>query len=165
MLRVFLLFFGKCLSFFGKTVEWFYFGFLGWFSRRVAAVTCGDVFCRRVALLVIELGAGNDRDLERAICMIQGTTPTVSLRCDIDLTGWRVQVTLKAGETRLVFEDVRVEPQSFGCIVAFELTQEETLQLDCGTVKAQVRAEKDGKAVASTIAYTHIGKVLTREVL
>lgn len=97
--------------------------------------------------------------------MIQGTTPTVSLRCDIDLTGWRVQVTLKAGDVRLVFEDVRISPQPFGCIVAFDLTQEETLQLDCGTVKAQVRAEKDGKAVASTIAYTHIGKVLTREVL
>lgn len=41
--------------------------FCGGFSRRVVASTCSDVFCRRVVFIVLELGAGNDRDFREAM--------------------------------------------------------------------------------------------------
>lgn len=91
----------------------------------------------------------------------RGTTPQSALRCKrVDLTGWSVFVTFEQDGHELTVTDVEVEVVDGGSIVRFTLTQEDTLGFKEGTGKVQVRACKDGKAIASRKNFIDIGGVL-----
>lgn len=80
----------------------------------------------------------------------RGTTPTFSIEVDCDLTGWDTYMTFAQRQKRLTRRDVSITPTDEGCVVEAELTQEETLSFKEGAAQLQIRAEKDGTAVAST---------------
>ena len=91
----------------------------------------------------------------------RGTTPQSALRCKgVDLSGWDVYVTFEQGTHELTVTDVEVEVVEGGSIVRFELSQEDTLGFKEGTGKVQVRAFKDGRAIASRKSYIDVAGVL-----
>lgn len=106
------------------------------------------------------------REVER---MIRGTTPTYTLFVEgHDLTGTTVFVTFKNDRRKLVLSGERLsvtggEEES---IVAFGLTQEETLALKEGTAQIQVRfIDSAGVAYATDIGKVTVGKVLQEGVI
>lgn len=101
--------------------------------------------------------------------MIRGTTPTYTLFVKgYDLTGTTVFVTIKNTMRKLVLSGERLsvtggEEES---IVAFGLTQEETLSLMEGTAQIQVRfIDSAGVAYATEIGRVTVGKVLQEGVI
>ena len=91
----------------------------------------------------------------------RGTTPEGVLRCKgIDLSGWSVFVTFEQGAHELTVNDVEVEPAEWGSLVRYQLTQEDTLGFKEGFVNVQVRAVKDGKAIASYKSQVNVLGVL-----
>lgn len=91
----------------------------------------------------------------------RGTTPTCVLRCKgVDLSGWSVFVTLEQGAYEVTVSDVEVEVEEWGSLVRCRLSQDETLGFREGEVKAQVRAFKDGEAIASRKTYVGVAGVL-----
>ena len=91
----------------------------------------------------------------------RGTTPVGVFRClGVDLSGWSVFVTLRQGAYELTVTDVTVEVVEWGSLVRYQLSQEDTLGFREGEVKAQVRAYKDGEAIASRKSYVDIAGVL-----
>lgn len=88
----------------------------------------------------------------------RGTTPPFKLVFNsIDLTGWSVYITFeqKRKQTPEPFEFTimpdELEVISTGdnsCNVIFSLTQEQTLDFGEGSVEIQMRAYKDGAAIA-----------------
>lgn len=101
--------------------------------------------------------------------MIRGTTPTFTLFVvGRDLTGATVFVTIKNDMRKLVLSGERLsvtggEEES---IVAFGLTQEETLALKEGTAQIQVRfIDSAGVAYATDIRRVTVGKVLQEGVI
>lgn len=91
----------------------------------------------------------------------RGTTPQSALICkNVDLSGWEVYVTFEQGDHELTVTDVDVEVVEGGSIVRFVLSQEETLGFKEGTGKVQVRAYKEGEAIASRKSYVDIAGVL-----
>lgn len=85
--------------------------------------------------------------------MRRGTTPTFTFDVDLDLTGWDYYVTFEQGSREITRKDAEVIPANEGgCQMLVRLTQEETLAFKAGVKgKAQIRACKDGDAVASTV--------------
>ena len=157
MLCVFVLFW--LVAVFGTGVAMF--AVLRVLCRRVASVTSGDVFCRRVASLWGMIGVMTCETVKNLREFTRGTTPQSALRCKgVDLTDWDVFVTFEQGDHELTVTDVEVETVEGGSIVRFTLTQEDTLGFKEGTGKVQVRAVKDGKAIASRKNFVDIGGVL-----
>ena len=95
--------------------------------------------------------------------MYRGTTPTLSIRSNSDLTGWTVEVDVK-GPSALITKtgnDVTITADTRGCIVSTTLTQADTLSLSAdNTAKVQLRAIKDGVAIASSIAALSVEDIL-----
>lgn len=91
----------------------------------------------------------------------RGTTPVGVFRCkNVDLSGWRVFVTFEQGAYELTKDDVTVEVVEWGSLVRCKLSQEDTLGFREGEVKAQVRAYRDGEAIASRKTYVSVAGVL-----
>ena len=82
--------------------------------------------------------------------MRRGTTPTFTFEVDLDLTGWDTYITFEQRKVEITRKNPAITPTNDGCIAEVELTQAETLAFKEGTAKAQLRAIKDGEAVAST---------------
>lgn len=96
----------------------------------------------------------------------RGTTPTIHVDVDVDLTGYpRVVLTIKDKEGTLTdFEKnkLTVTPQ----FVEATLTQEQTLAMKPGVLKIQIRAvSPSGKAVATDIMESYIDPILKDEVI
>lgn len=93
--------------------------------------------------------------------MRRGTTPEYELLVDMDLTGWTCFVTLRWSEVELDLEEDRLEvtggEQS---TVRFSLSQEESLRFRPGMANIQLRAIKDGVAVATDIATVSVDRIL-----
>lgn len=93
--------------------------------------------------------------------MRRGTTPEYELLIDMDLTGWTCYVTLRRSTIAINLEADRLEvtggEQS---TVRFSLTQEESLRFRPGKADVQLRAIKDGVAVATDIATVKVGRIL-----
>lgn len=92
--------------------------------------------------------------------MRRGTTPTITIMTDIDLSeASNLFVTFKQGD-RIVFEktldDVVVTENTVVC----ELTQEDTLALKDSTVRFQIRATIGGAKVASNIMTAQVSEIL-----
>lgn len=93
--------------------------------------------------------------------MRRGTTPTITITTDIDLTNAsNLFVTFKQGAYKRIektLEDVTVTEDS----VSFDLTQKETLLLDAGVpVNVQIRATLGDSKLASNIMTTDVEAIL-----
>ena len=105
--------------------------------------------------------------------MRRGTTPTITLTVDADLTGWTVYATFKSGGKQLTFENDRMEmtytPGSQGATgktaIEITLTQQETLSLGVGNAEVQVRAIHDGTAIATDIQAVDVGRIIKEGVI
>lgn len=92
--------------------------------------------------------------------MRRGTTPTITITTDIDLTGAsNLFVTFKQGD-RIAFEktleDVTITENSVIC----ELDQNDTLALKDGLVRFQIRATLGDSKVASNIMTASVDEIL-----
>ena len=93
--------------------------------------------------------------------MRRGTTPTITITTDIDLTpASNLFVTFKQGAYKRIektLEDVTVTEDS----VSFNLSQKETLLLEAGTpVDVQIRASLGDSKLASNIMTTDVEAIL-----
>ena len=84
--------------------------------------------------------------------MWQGTTPTIEIKTDIDLTPMaQVQLTIEDGKgNRLTInqEELTISEDT----VTFQLSQKESLSLSPGRVRLQLRVKtNDGDVLASNI--------------
>ena len=94
--------------------------------------------------------------------MRRGTTPTLTLTVDADIVGWTVYASFRAKSKLFTFENDRLQMTAEDDVttILLTLTQEETLSLDVGAVEVQVRAIKDGTAIATDIQRVNIGGIL-----
>ena len=99
--------------------------------------------------------------------MRRGTTPTITLTLDCDLTGHTVYVTLQDGGEQLTLGNDRLTLDVADGVttISFTLSQEETLAMPESTAEVQVRAIKDGVAVASTIGRVAVSRILLEGVI
>ena len=84
--------------------------------------------------------------------MWQGTTPTIEIKTDIDLTPMaQVQLTIedrKGNRLTINQEELAISEDT----VTFQLSQKESLSLSPGRVRLQLRVKtKDGDVLASNI--------------
>lgn len=94
--------------------------------------------------------------------MRRGTTPTLTLTVDADIVGWTVYASFRTKSKLFTFENDRLQMTADDDVttILLTLTQEETLSLDVGAVEVQVRAIKDGTAIATDIQRVNIGGIL-----
>lgn len=94
--------------------------------------------------------------------MRRGTTPTLTLTVDAYIASWFVYVTLQNGSSIVTFEDDRLtKTQNDGkTTIELTLTQAETLAFAVGDAEVQIRAYKDGKAIASNIKTIGIRRII-----
>ena len=99
--------------------------------------------------------------------MIRGTTPTITLELDADLSDWVVYVTMKGigGTVEISGDRLEYGESDGGYTVTYGLTQRETLKLKPGKCEVQIRAVKDGTAVATDIAKLDVGRILKEGVI
>ena len=98
--------------------------------------------------------------------MRRGTTPATVLTVDMDLTGWTVYVAIRNGGNTLVVKDgLSVEYANNKTTIAFALTQEQTLAFSVGPCDFQVRAVKDGTAIATDIKSGYVGGIIQEGVI
>lgn len=100
--------------------------------------------------------------------MRRGTTPTVAIHVDTDLTEWKIYVTFRAGSTVITVTNdddaMGVDGDGDGGTnITFKMTQEQTLMFRNGeTVQVQLRATTgDGStAIATDIGQLKFGGIL-----
>ena len=99
--------------------------------------------------------------------MRRGTTPAIVLTVDADLTGYTVYVTLKNGgkELTILNSGLTITVDQGESTIAFSLTQQQTLDFKVGTCEVQVRAIKDGTAIATDIQTLEVGRILKEGVI
>ena len=92
--------------------------------------------------------------------MRRGTTPTITITTDLDLTqASNLFVTFKQGDRVVVektLEDVTVTETSVIC----ELDQNDTLALKDGMVRFQIRATLGDSKVASNVMAASVDEIL-----
>ena len=98
--------------------------------------------------------------------MRRGTTPTVTLTVDADISDWTLYVTFKSSSEKITFENNRLDCSYADdkTTILLTLTQNETLSL-CGVCEVQVRAIKNGTAVATDIQAVDFGRILKEGVI
>ena len=96
--------------------------------------------------------------------MRRGTTPKITVATEFDWTAYAIQVTMKENDVEFVIEEDRIEKSIDGTILAFILTQEETLMF---TKKAQVqiKAKLGNSVIATDIASLSVLPILNEEVM
>ena len=99
--------------------------------------------------------------------MRRGTTPAIALTVDADLTAYTVYVTLKNGgrELTVTNDALTIEYANQKSTITFALTQQQTLNFKVGTCEVQVRAIKDGTAIATDIQTIDVGRILKEGVI
>lgn len=93
--------------------------------------------------------------------MKRGTTPTLTLTVDADIVGWTVYASFRTNGKVYTFENDRLQMTSEDDVttILLTLTQEETLAMH-GSAEVQIRAIKDGTAVATDIQRVDVGRIL-----
>ena len=97
--------------------------------------------------------------------MIRGTTPTITITVGCDLTGYDVFVTFEwySGQLTKTGDDLTVTAGEES-VVTVPLTQGDTLAFpEDKTVKVQLRAVKDGDAIATEVGTFTASEVLLEE--
>ena len=99
--------------------------------------------------------------------MRRGTTPAIVLTVDMDITAYTVYVTLKNGGKQLTVTNdaLTMEYANQKTTISFSLTQQQTLDFKVGTCEVQVRAIKDGTAIATDIQTIDVGRILKEGVI
>lgn len=95
--------------------------------------------------------------------MRRGTTPTITVSIDKDLTGMGIHLAFNAGELVVKQgEDLDVEYADGATTVTATLTQEDTLKFRTGTCQVQLRAfNGDGsQALATDIGTITVSGIL-----
>ena len=94
--------------------------------------------------------------------MRRGTTPTLTLTVDADLTGHTVYVTLRndGGTVELTNDRLTLDVADNVTTLGLTLTQQETLALCACPAEVQVRAIKDGVAIATDIRHVSVSRIL-----
>lgn len=83
--------------------------------------------------------------------MRRGTTPTIKRTYPEDLTGATVTFCFWQDVESPLTLTPEIEVTDNGCVLSVTLTQEQTLAFESGALYLQVRAVKDGEAVASKV--------------
>lgn len=93
--------------------------------------------------------------------MKRGTTPTLTLTVDADIVGWTVYASFRTNGKVYTFENDRLQMSAADDVttILLTLTQEETLAMH-GSAEVQIRAIKDGTAIATDIQRVDIGRIL-----
>lgn len=93
--------------------------------------------------------------------MKRGTTPTLTLTVDADIVGWTVYASFRTNGKLFTFENDRLQMTSEDDVttILLTLTQEETLAMH-GSAEVQIRAIKDGTAIATDIQRVDVGRIL-----
>ena len=93
--------------------------------------------------------------------MKRGTTPTLTLTVDADISDWTVYASFKANGEVFTFENDRLQMTAEDDVttILLTLTQEETLAMR-GSAEVQVRAIKNGTAIATDIQRIDVDRVL-----
>lgn len=101
--------------------------------------------------------------------MRRGTTPTITLTVDKDVSdGWALYATFRSGMHNVTLKNDRMtvelepatETEGDKTLITVTLTQEETLSLGVGNAEVQVRAIKDGTAIATDIKTIDVGRII-----
>lgn len=93
--------------------------------------------------------------------MRRGTTPTITIQTDLDLTGYTVFVTISQGAIQKDFVPI-VTPTE----LMFDLTQADTLAFKDGAAKLQIRAvDAEGYAIASNIMTINVREILKEGII
>lgn len=94
----------------------------------------------------------------------RGTTPDIRCNASFDLTGYSVYVAIGPKPLKswvLVNpDDITVERNGNVTRIMFRLTQEQTLACKAGKAFLQIRAVKDGNAIASDMVSIEIADVI-----
>lgn len=93
--------------------------------------------------------------------MKRGTTPTLTLTVDADISDWTVYASFKANGEVFTFENDRLQMTAEDDVttILLTLTQEETLAMR-GSAEVQVRAIKNGTAIATDIQRIDVDRIL-----
>ena len=93
--------------------------------------------------------------------MKRGTTPTLTLTVDADIVGWTVYASFRTNGKVYTFENDRLQMTSEDDVttILLTLTQEETLEMH-GSAEVQIRAIKNGTAIATDIQRVDVGRIL-----
>lgn len=100
--------------------------------------------------------------------MRRGTTPTIPLTVDKDISdGWTIYATFRSGSHEVELTNDRMtielepetETEQAKTLINVTLTQEETLAMH-GSAEVQIRAIKDGTAIATDIQRVDVGRIL-----
>lgn len=95
--------------------------------------------------------------------MRRGTTPIITLEVDFDFTDWELYVTFKNGMKTITIENdgLTLETKSGKSTIRILLSQQQTLSFYANTVcKVQIRAYKDGIAVATDEGELNVEQIL-----
>lgn len=96
----------------------------------------------------------------------RGTTPTIELENDNDLTGYTCYLAIgKPKKPNLVKTKTGVQGEDGKTVVEFRLEQADTLSLKPGSAQMQLRAIKDNDAIASEIIDIEVLDVIQDGVL
>lgn len=105
--------------------------------------------------------------------MRRGTTPTIPLTVDVDISdGWTIYATFRSGSHEVEFTNDRMtielepetETEQAKTLINVTLTQEETLAMH-GSAEVQIRAIKDGDAIATDVQRVDVGRILKEGVI
>lgn len=100
--------------------------------------------------------------------MRRGTTPTVLIDIDMDLTGWDYWLTFshRYGKLTKTSDECLFTPEGEGGTVSVTLSQEETLSFpEGGIVRVQLRMRRGDRAVATDIASVRTEEILLEGVV
>lgn len=100
--------------------------------------------------------------------MRRGTTPPITVSVNENLTGYTLYVTVKNGfhKATLTGDRLTINYTENSTVIAFMLTQEETLAFGVGRCEVQVRAvDARGYAVATDIKTKSIGRIIQEGVI
>lgn len=91
----------------------------------------------------------------------RGTTPTLAIDADADLTGYTVHIYLMNNGSIFDLTPAGIAPADTGCIVTVALTQDQTLQLDARyPLFVQLRAKQGEQVVASDVAQLQVEDII-----
>ena len=95
----------------------------------------------------------------------RGTTPPLEFEVmHADLTGWDIYLTFKSAGATVTKEtdDLTIEydTEHQSTVIKAHLTQADTLALSAGLCEAQIRAVKDGEAIATEVVSVQVSRIL-----
>ena len=101
--------------------------------------------------------------------IFRGTTPTIIATVDMDLTGYTCYLAIgkKANSAQVVVsnDQMTLDIEDGKSILAFTLTQEQTLSLPAGDLQMQLRLTDRGTALASEWVGISVGAIIQNGVI